>query len=65
MPVPDPVPLDVVSVTHDCVVDDVHSQPACVVTVKVPVVVPPAGMVTRDGVTENVQDALGSVTTKL
>jgi hypothetical protein len=59
--VPEPVPLPVVSVTHDCVVDDVHAHPACVVTVNVPVV-PPAGMVTRDGVTEKVQDELGSVT---
>ena len=45
--------------------EDVHAHPACVVTVKVPVVVPPAGIVTRDGVTENVHDALGSVTTKV
>jgi hypothetical protein len=65
VPVPDPVPLPVVSVTQEAFVEDAHSHPACVVTVKVPVVVPPAGIVTSDGVTENVQDVLGSVTTKL
>ena len=58
---PDPVPLDVVSVSHAALLDDVHAHPACVVTVKVPVVVPPAGIVTRAGVTEKVQDALVSV----
>lgn len=62
MPVPDPVPLPTVSVTHDCVVDAVQSHPACVVTVNVPVV-PPPGIVTSDGVTENEQDGLGSETT--
>lgn len=58
------MPLPVVSVTHDVVVDDVHSHPACVVTVNVPVV-PPAGIVTSAGVTENVQDGLGSDTTNV
>jgi hypothetical protein len=64
VPVPEPVPLPVVNVTHDAVVDDVHSHPACVVTVNVPVV-PPAGIVTRDGVIENEHDELGSVTTNV
>ena len=63
MPVPDPVPL-AVSVTHEAVVEDVHAHPDCVVTVNVPVV-PPPGIVTRDGVTVNVQDGLGSVTTNV
>jgi hypothetical protein len=63
VPVPDPVP-PAVSVTHEAFVDAVHTQPDCVVTVNVPVV-PPAGIVTRAGVTENVQDALGSVTTNV
>jgi hypothetical protein len=61
VPVPDPVP-PAVSVTHAAFVDAVHAHPVCVVTVKVPVV-PPPGIVTRAGVTENEQDGLGSVTT--
>ena len=63
LPVPDPVP-DAVRVIHPTVVDDVHAHPDCVVTVIVPVV-PPPGTVTRDGLTENVQDELGSVTTNV
>jgi hypothetical protein len=63
LPVPDPVP-EAVSVIHETVVDDVHAQPAWVVTVIV-TVPPPPGTVTSTGVTENVQDGLGSVTTNV
>jgi hypothetical protein len=63
VPVPDPVP-DADSVTHAAVVDDVHSQPSCVVTLIVPDP-PPGNAVTTRGMTVNVQDALGWVTTKL
>lgn len=63
VPVPDPVrPADRVS--HAALVDDVQTHPDCVVTVIVPVP-PPGGAATRSGLTENVHDALGSVTTKL
>lgn len=60
---PDPV-ADPVNVIHEAVVDDVQAHVDDVVTVIVPVP-PPAGAVTRSGVTENVHDTLGSVTTKL
>ena len=56
---PEPVP-DPVTVTHDALVDDVHAQPDCVVTVIVPDV-PVGTAVISDGVIENVQVALGSV----
>ena len=63
MPVPEPVrPAE--SVIHEALVEEVHAHPDCVVTVMVPVP-PPGGAVTRSGVTENEQAALGSVTTKL
>ena len=63
MTVPDPVPPGV-SVIHVTDVDVVHAQPACVVTVSVPV---PAvlGIEMKTGLTENVHDELGSVTTKV
>lgn len=62
MPVPDPDPA-AVSVIHEAVVDDVHAQLACVVTVIVPVA-PLGATATRSGLTEKVQDALGWVTVK-
>ena len=63
MTVPDPVPPGV-SVIHVTEVDVVHAQPVCVVTVRVPVVAV-LGIETKIGLTENVHDELGSVTTKL
>ena len=56
---PEPVP-DPVTVTHDALVDDVHAQVDCVVTVIVPDA-PVGAAVISDGVRANVQDALGSV----
>jgi hypothetical protein len=57
VPVHDPVP-DPCTVTHDVVVDVVHSHDGCVVTVIT--VAPPAGGTTAsEGVTANVHDALG------
>ena len=61
--VPDPVP-DPLTVIHEAPDDAVHAHVAEVVTVIVPVP-PVAGAVKRSGVTENVHDGLGSVTTKL
>ena len=63
LPVPDPVPV-AVRVIHAAFVEDIHAHPDCVVTVIV-IVAPPAGTVTRTGATENVHDALGSVTTNV
>jgi hypothetical protein len=58
--VPEPVP-DPVIVAHDWFEEVVHEQFAAVVTVIVPVA-PFGAAVTSDGVTENVQVALGSLT---
>jgi hypothetical protein len=55
---------DAESVIQTAPVDDVQAQPDWVVTVIVPVL-PAGGTETRIGETENVHDALGSVTTKL
>ena len=57
MPVPDPVP-DAVVVIHGTEADAVHAHDVCVVTVTA-LVAPAGAMMTRDGVTENVHDALG------
>jgi hypothetical protein len=57
------VPPDV-SVIHEAAVDVVHAQPACVVTVNVPVAAV-LGIARRTGLTENVHDGFGSVTTKV
>jgi len=61
--VPDPVPPGV-SVIHVTEVDVVHAQPGCVVTVRVPVAAV-LGIVMKIGLTANVHDELGSVTTKV
>ena len=53
-----------VTAIHEPVVDDVQAHPDCVVTVNVPVA-PVPGIETMSGLTENVHDALGSVTTKV
>jgi hypothetical protein len=62
--VPEPVPVDVESVTHEADEEIVQAHVEPVVTVMVPLP-PPGAAATSSGLTENEHDGLGSVTMKL
>jgi hypothetical protein len=62
--VPDPVPVDVESVTHEAEDEIVQAHVEPVITVMVPLA-PPGAVATSSGLTENEHDGLGSVTMKL